>query len=237
MMLDVQNIYAYYGRACALQGVSFKIEKGEIVSIIGANGAGKSTLMKSIMGIVRPRSGGILYDDKSIIHEPTHKIVKSGIVYVPEGRDVFTTLSVEDNLAMGAYSQSISPKESSERQDRMFEMFPRLKERRRQAAGTLSGGEQQMLAIARGLMSNPKLIMFDEPSLGLAQIIVDEVFDRIQYINETMGISIILVEQNAYMALSISNRCYALENGRVAMQGMSRDLIDDETIKSVYLGI
>ena len=163
--------------------------------------------------------------------------MKSGIVYVPEGRDVFTTLSVEDNLAMGAYRQSISPKESSERQDRMFEMFPRLKERRRQAAGTLSGGEQQMLAIARGLMSNPKLIMFDEPSLGLAPIIVDEVFDRIQYINETMGISIILVEQNAYMALSISNRCYALENGRVAMQGMSRDLIDDETIKSVYLGI
>lgn len=236
-MLKVQNVHTYYGNACALHNVSFEINEGEIVSIIGANGAGKSTLMKTIMGVVRPRSGQTIYEGRDISHEPTHKIVKSGIVYVPEGRDVFSTLSVADNLEMGAYSSSISPKEMAARQEELYEMFPRLKERRKQAAGTLSGGEQQMLAIARGLMSRPKLIMFDEPSLGLAPIIVDEVFERIKAINETMKVSIVLVEQNAYMALSISNRCYALENGQVTMKGLSDVLIEDETIKKVYLGM
>lgn len=236
-MLDVENISTYYGNACALYDVSFSVTGNEIVSIIGANGAGKSTLMKSVMGTVRPREGKIVYKGKDITHVQTHKIVKSGIVYVPEGRDVFTKLSVEDNLTMGAYSKPAKAKELNALHEEMYEMFPRLKERRKQMAGTLSGGEQQMLAIARGLMSKPDLIMFDEPSLGLAPIIVDEVFDRIQTINKRMGISVVLVEQNAFMALSISSRCYVLENGKVAMQGKSSELIDDETVKSAYLGM
>lgn len=236
-MLKTQDIHTYYGNACALHGVSFEIKKGEIISIIGANGAGKSTLMKTIMGIVHPRSGHVFYENREISHERTHRIVKSGIVYVPEGRDVFSTLSVADNLLMGAYSAHLSNHEVTSLQEEMFELFPRLKERRKQIAGTLSGGEQQMVAIARGLMSRPKLIMFDEPSLGLAPIIVDEVFDRIKTINETLKVSVVLVEQNAYMALKISDRCYALENGQITMQGFSNVLIEDETIKRVYLGI
>ena len=236
-MLKVQNVFTYYGNACALHDVSFEIRPGEIVSIIGANGAGKSTLMKTIMGVVHPRSGQVLYNDKDITREHTHNIVKNGIVYVPEGRDVFSTLSVADNLFMGAYSSGKKSREIAGLQERMYEMFPRLKERHRQAAGTLSGGEQQMVAIARGLMSEPKLILFDEPSLGLAPIIVDEVFEQIVNINSKLGVSVVLVEQNAYMALSISNRCYALENGQVTMKGLSSILIEDPTIKKVYLGM
>ncbi|MDO4321656.1 MAG: ABC transporter ATP-binding protein [Lachnospiraceae bacterium] len=236
-MLKVNNVFSYYGNACALHDVSFEINQGEIVSIIGANGAGKSTLMKTIMGVVKPRSGSIIYEGSDISRMPTHKIVKAGIVYVPEGRDVFSTLSVADNLEMGAYSCNYSQKEMVALQEEMYDMFPRLKERRKQAAGTLSGGEQQMVAIARGLMSRPKLIMFDEPSLGLAPIIVDEVFEQIKTINDKMKVSVILVEQNAYMALSISNRCYALENGQVSMQGDSKVLIEDDTIQKVYLGM
>lgn len=168
---------------------------------------------------------------------PTHAIVKNGVVYVPEGRDVFTALSVQDNLRMGAFSKKLSSREIEERFDEMYEMFPRLKERRKQLAGTLSGGEQQMLAIPRGLMSRPEIIMFDEPSLGLAPVIVDEVFDRILAINKKMHISIVLVEQNAYMALSISNRAYVLENGVMTMSGESQQLINDNRIRKAYLGI
>jgi len=236
-MLDVQNISTYYGNACALHNVSFRVEKEEIVSIIGANGAGKSTLMKSIMGVVKPSSGYIQYKGKNLMRMPTHAIVKNGAVYVPEGRDVFTALSVQDNLRMGAFSKKLSSREIEERFDEMYEMFPRLKERRKQLAGTLSGGEQQMLAIARGLMSRPEIIMFDEPSLGLAPVIVDEVFDRILAINKKMHISIVLVEQNAYMALSISNRAYVLENGVMTMSGESQQLINDNRIRKAYLGI
>ncbi len=236
-MLQVDNIVTYYGNACALHGVSFRIEENEIVSIIGANGAGKSTLMKSIMGVVRPRSGAITYQGENITNLPTHKIVGKGIVYVPEGRDVFATVSVQDNLEMGAYSRKFSQKELNGLYEEMYTMFPRLKERRKQMAGTLSGGEQQMLAIARGLMSKPEIIMFDEPSLGLAPIIVDEVFDRIKYINQELGISVVLVEQNAYMALTASNRCYVMENGKITKEGKSSDLISDDSIKEAYLGM
>lgn len=236
-MLEVQHIETYYGHASALEDVSFAVDAGEIVSIIGANGAGKSTLMKSVMGTVQARSGKVMFEGRDITHTPTHKIVKMGIVYVPEGREVFPPLSVQDNLIMGAYSRKYTKKGQDDLFEEMYELFPRLKERRKQLAGTLSGGEQQMLAIARGLMSRPKLIMFDEPSLGLAPIIVDEVFDCILNIRKQMGISVVLVEQNAYMALSISDRCYVLENGKVAMYGKSSDLIADDTVKSVYLGM
>jgi len=236
-MLEVEHISAYYGNACALHDVSFRVSQKEIIAIIGANGAGKSTLMKSVMSVVRPREGKIAYRGTNITHMPTHQIVSRGIVYVPEGRDVFATLSVQDNLSMGAYTKKLKAQEINALHEEMFALFPRLKERRRQQAGTLSGGEQQMLAIARGLMSKPDLIMFDEPSLGLAPIIVDEVFDCIQAITARMNIAVVLVEQNAFMALSISDRCYVLENGRVAMEGKSSELIDDETIKSAYLGM
>lgn len=236
-MLEVDNIRTYYGNACALHGVSFQVQSGEIVSIIGANGAGKSTLMKSVMEVVKPQSGEIRFKGRDITRLSTHRIVSGGIVYVPEGRDVFSTMSVQDNLIMGAYSKHFSSNQIEELCEEMYQMFPRLKERRKQMAGTLSGGEQQMLAIARGLMSKPEIIMFDEPSLGLAPIIVDEVFDRIQYINKELKISVVLVEQNAYMALSVSDRCYVMENGRVASSGLSCELIHDDTIKSAYLGM
>lgn len=236
-MLEVDNIRTYYGNACALHGVSFQVQSGEIVSIIGANGAGKSTLMKSVMEVVKPQSGEIRFKGRDITRLSTHRIVSGGIVYVPEGRDVFSTMSVQDNLIMGAYSKRFSSNQIEELCEEMYQMFPRLKERRKQMAGTLSGGEQQMLAIARGLMSKPEIIMFDEPSLGLAPIIVDEVFDRIQYINKELKISVVLVEQNAYMALSVSDRCYVMENGRVASSGLSCELIHDDTIKSAYLGM
>lgn len=236
-MLTVDKVTTYYGNACALDQVSFAVQSGEIVSIIGANGAGKSTLMKSIMQIVKPRSGTIRYKDREITQLATHHIVSDGIVYVPEGRDVFAPLSVQDNLLMGAYSRKFSKKELDDLCDEMYQMFPRLKERRKQQAGTMSGGEQQMLAIARGLMSKPEIIMFDEPSLGLAPIVVDEVFERIQYINQKLKISVVLVEQNAFMALSISDRCYVMENGRIANSGSSKVLIEDDSIKTAYLGM
>lgn len=236
-MLEVKGLSTFYGNACALSDVSFKLEKEEIVSVIGANGAGKSTLMKSIMGVVKPRSGQIVYDGKDISHMPTHQIVKNGIVYVPEGRDVFTGLSVQDNLKMGAFSQRVSTKDMEARFEEMYEMFPRLKERRRQMAGTLSGGEQQMLAIARGLMSRPRIIMFDEPSLGLAPVIVEEVFDLIYRINTQMHLSVVLVEQNAFAALSIADHAYVLENGVVSMKGTGEQMLNDDGIRKAYLGI
>ncbi|MCI9306533.1 MAG: ABC transporter ATP-binding protein [Lachnospiraceae bacterium] len=236
-MLEADRITTYYGNACALREVSFEVNEGEIVSIIGANGAGKSTLMKSIMGVVKPRTGAIRYKGKELLHFPTHKIVGEGIVYVPEGRDVFAPMSVQDNLEMGAYSQPFSKSQTEELCEEMYQMFPRLKERRKQTAGTLSGGEQQMLAIARGLMSKPEIIMFDEPSLGLAPIVVDEVFERIKYINQELKISVVLVEQNAYMALTISDRSYVMENGRIAKYGASQELLHDDSIKTAYLGM
>ena len=235
-MLQIKGINSFYGKVQALHDIDFEAGESEIVSLIGSNGAGKSTLMKSVMGIVKPRTGDILFENKSIFKNSTSSIVEKGIVYVPEGREVFTNLSVLDNLAMGAFCRKYSAGHFKELLEEMHAMFPRLKDRRNQKAGTLSGGEQQMLAIARGLMSSPKLIMFDEPSLGLAPVIVDEVFDTIIRINKEKKIPIILVEQNAFMALTVSQRCYVLENGEIKLTGPSKALINSEEIKKAYLG-
>lgn len=235
-MLQVKEIDTYYGPIQALKKVSLNIDEGEIVSIIGANGAGKSTLMKSIMGIVKVKNGDILFQGESIAKSKTPQIVKNGIVYVPEGRYIFPQLTVQENLKMGAYSQKFSVSQMNDLYEEMYAMFPRLKERYKQKGGTLSGGEQQMLAIARGLMSKPKLIMFDEPSLGLAPIIVSDVFNTIERIRKEMHIPVLLVEQNAFKALSISDRAYILENGVITLSGNSKDLIVDSRVKEAYLG-
>lgn len=235
-MLKVSGINTFYGEIQALQNVSIEIGAREIVSIIGANGAGKSTLMRSIMGVNRPKSGTIAFEGNDITHESTDKIVAKGIVYVPEGRYIFPELSVQDNLKMGAYCRKLSVGELQQTYEEMYEMFPRLRERRKQNGGTLSGGEQQMLAIARGLMSRPKMIMFDEPSLGLAPIIVSEVFETIVRIREERNIPIVLVEQNAYKALNISDHAYILENGKIVTSGKASDLIHDDQVKKAYLG-
>ena len=235
-ILSLEGVDVYYGEVQALFDVSIDVFDGEIVSIIGSNGAGKTTTMRSIMGLRSPKKGKITFDGQEIHKLPTHKIVDKGIVYVPEGRLVFPDLSVEVNLEMGAYSRNYSKAEMQQMMEEQFELFPRLKERRNQLAGSLSGGEQQMLAIARGLMSDPKLIMFDEPSLGLAPVIVDDVFNVIVRINKEKNIPILLVEQNAFMALSISNRTYVLENGVITSSGKSSDLIESDEIRKAYLG-
>ena len=235
-MLKVENISTFYGKVQALHNVSIQIGEDEIVSIIGANGAGKSTLMRSIMGLVHPKTGRILFDDKPLERMKTNHVVEQGIVYVPEGREVFSDLTVEENLEMGAFSKKYSSHKLNALLEEMYTIFPRLKERRKQLAGTLSGGEQQMLAIARGMMSEPRLIMFDEPSLGLAPVIVDEMFDVIVSINQDKHIPVILVEQNAYAALRISKRCYVMENGVIKTFGDSAELIQSPEIKAAYLG-
>ena len=235
-MLKVNHIDVFYGKVQALFDVSLEVSGSDIVSVIGSNGAGKTTLMKTVMGINSPAKGSIEYDGKTISRWPTHRVVKERIVYVPEGREVFSALSVEENLEMGAYSLPLRKGDLKERLERAYAMFPRLKERYRQAAGSLSGGEQQMLAIARGLMCDPKVLMLDEPSLGLAPVIVDEMFDSIVRINKENKIPIIIVEQNAFMAMYISQKTYVLEVGHVAAQGDSKVLINDPAIKKAYLG-
>ncbi len=235
-MLTVKNIDVYYGKVQALHEVSIEVQNNEIISIIGSNGAGKSTLMRSIMGLNKPRSGEITFLGETISKLKTNTIVKREIVYVPEGRQVFPSLTVTENLEMGAYSKKYHVRALNEKIEEMFTMFPRLKERCKQKGGSLSGGEQQMLAIARGLMVNPKLIMFDEPSLGLAPVIVDEMFDIIVNINKKKNIPIVLVEQNAYMALKISYRGYVLENGFIKYHGKSEELANSPEIKRAYLG-
>ena len=235
-MLSVKGIDVFYGKVQALFDVSFHIDDHEIVSIIGANGASKTTLMKTIMGINRPRKGTIEYNGHIISGIPVHEVVKNEIIYVPEGREIFMGMTVMENLIMGAYSRKFTKAQMGERLDEMFEMFPRLKEREKQMAGSMSGGEQQMLAIARGLMSDPKLLLLDEPSLGLAPVIVDDMFDTIVRINQTRHIPIVIVEQNAFMAMSISSRTYVLEVGHVAAQGNSQDMMDSPEIKKAYLG-
>ena len=235
-MLSVNGIDAYYGKVQALCDISITAEAGEIISIIGANGAGKSTLMNCIVGAVKARGGSIIFDNEDITQKSAHQITRKGIVLIPEGREVFPQMSVLENLEMGSYCKNRSRAELNAKLEEMYALFPRLKERSKQRAGSLSGGEQQMLAIARGLMSDPRLLMCDEPSLGLAPIIVDEMFDIFIEVNEKMGIPIIIVEQNAFMALHISRRCYVMENGRITAQGDSRDLIESEEIKKAYLG-
>jgi branched-chain amino acid transport system ATP-binding protein len=235
-MLEVNGINVFYGNVQALFNVSIEVGDDEIVSIIGANGAGKTTLMKSIIGINKPAKGSIQYNGENIRSIKAHGIVRKGIVYVPEGREVFPQMTVLENLEMGAFCRKYSQTEMNDHISEVYSLFPRLKERAKQLAGTLSGGEQQMLAIGRGMMSGPKLIMFDEPSLGLAPVVVDEMFEAIVKINKNSGTPVIIVEQNAFMAMSISSRTYVLEVGQVVNCGESKELLDSPAIKKAYLG-
>jgi branched-chain amino acid transport system ATP-binding protein len=234
MMLNVENLQVYYGAIHALQGVSFYLEKGEVVALIGANGAGKSTVLNTISGILHPREGSVCFEGPEIHKTAPQDIVRKGVIQVPEGRKVFSRMTVAENLAMGAYTQS--DRATIERDmEAVFERFPRLKERRNQLGGTLSGGEQQMLAIGRGLMAHPKLLLLDEPSMGLSPILVEQIFDIIQDING-QGTSILLVEQNAQMALAIAGRAYVLETGKITMQGTGDGLLQDPNVIKAYLG-
>lgn len=235
-MLKVNNIDVFYENVQALFDVSLEIGDNEIISVIGSNGAGKTTLMKSVSGILKLKKGSIIFNDIDLNKIAAHQIVEKGIIHVPEGRRIFYDLTVEENLLMGAYSRNLINDELIKEMESVMEMFPILKERFKQLGGTMSGGEQQMLAIARGLMSNPRLLMLDEPSLGLAPIIVDEMFEIIMRINKEKNIPIILVEQNAYMAMSISTKTYVLENGHIAMEGKSEELIKSPYIVEAYLG-
>lgn len=235
-MLKVNGIDVYYGKVQALFDVSIEVGDHEIVSIIGANGAGKTTLMKSIMGINKPKKGSIEYNGQIISGLPPHKVVRQKIVYVPEGREIFPNMTVQENLEMGAYSVKMSGADMTRHLEEQYDIFPRLKERAKQKAGSMSGGEQQMLAIARGLMSDPELLMLDEPSLGLAPVIVDDMFDVIVRVNEVRNIPIAIVEQNAFMAMSISNRTYVLEVGNLVAGGESKVLMDSDDIRKAYLG-
>ena len=235
-MLKVNGIDVFYGKVQSLFNVSIEVGDNEIVSIIGANGAGKTTLMKTIMGLNHPKKGTIEYNGEVISGLPVHKVVSKKIVYVPEGREIFPNMAVRENLEMGAYSVNISKGQLESRLEEQYEIFPRLKERDKQKAGSMSGGEQQMLAIARGMMCQPELLMLDEPSLGLAPVIVDDMFDVIVRINKMRKIPIAIVEQNAFMAMSISNRTYVLEVGNLVAGGESKVLMDSDDIKKAYLG-
>jgi branched-chain amino acid transport system ATP-binding protein len=234
MQLDVQNMEVSYGAIRALKGVSFDLEEGKIVALIGANGAGKSTILNTISGIIRSDSGEITFDGEDITHAPPSLIVKKGIVQVPEGRRIFARMTVRENLELGAYTLN-NKKQIQAHMVRVYDIFPRLKERQRQVGGTLSGGEQQMLAIGRALMANPRLLLLDEPSMGLAPILVEQIFEVIQDINR-QGVSILLVEQNAQMALSIANRAYVLETGTIALSGDASALMENPMVKEAYLG-
>ena len=232
-MLSVYNINVWYGAIHAIKNVSFEVNDGETVALIGANGAGKSTTLKTLSGLLRSRSGSIKFMGEDLMHMPAEKIVQNGLVHVPEGRRIFQQMTVEENLDMGAYTQ---PKESiAENLERVYAQFPRLKERRRQVAGTLSGGEQQMLAMGRGLMANPKLLMLDEPSMGLAPILVEQIFEIIADLHRR-GITILLVEQNARMALQIAQRGYVIQTGRIALTDASERLQNDPVVQGLYLG-
>lgn len=233
-MLEIENIYVSYGMINAIRGVSFTVDRGEIIALIGANGAGKTTTLHTISGLLRPKSGSIRFNGTEITRVAPHKIVSMGIAQVPEGRRVFSQLTVLDNLKMGAYIRR-DPKEIVHSLQTVYGWFPRLKERQNQIAGTLSGGEQQMLAMGRALMSDPKLLMLDEPSMGLSPILVGEIFEIIQEVNRG-GITIFLVEQNAKMALSIANRAYVLETGHVLMEGDAHELMDNDEVRKAYLG-
>ncbi len=233
-LLKVENLNVYYGVIQALKGISFEVNEGEIVSLIGANGAGKTTTLHTITGLVHPKSGSVLYRGEELTHVPAHKIVSMGMVHVPEGRRIFQNLTVYDNLLLGAYSRK-DKKEIEENMAAVFAQFPRLAERRRQLAGTLSGGEQQMLAMGRALLSNPDLIVLDEPSMGLSPLLVGEVFEIIKSFRKA-GKTVLLVEQNAKKAMSISDRAYVLENGVITMSGKADELAADDRVRKAYLG-
>jgi len=234
LLLTVDHLNVFYGPIHALRGVSFTVGKGEIVSLIGANGAGKSTTLRALSGVVRPASGSIVHEGMPIGGLPPHRIARLGIAHVPEGRGVFANMSVRENLEMGAYTRS-SRKYAEESFGKVFRLFPRLSERASQLAGTLSGGEQQMLAIGRALMQRPDLLLLDEPSMGLSPLLVQEIFRFIAEINRT-GTTILLVEQNAYMALSVADRAYVLEAGEITLSGKASDLREDPKVRAAYLG-
>jgi branched-chain amino acid transport system ATP-binding protein len=234
-VLQVENLNVYYGAIHALQGISFSVNEGEIVTLIGANGAGKSTTLRTLSGLLRSRTGSITFRGEDISTRPAEKIVPMGISHVPEGRKIFAPLSVRENLMMGAYTRT-DQAEIQQTLDRVYKSFPRLKERAGQYGGTLSGGEQQMLATARGLMSKPSLMLLDEPSMGLSPILVEEIFRIIVEINK-QGTSILLVEQNAQMALSVAQRAYVLETGRIVLSGTAKEIAENPQVKSAYLGV
>ena len=233
-MLKIDNIHVYYGAIHALKGVSLEVKAGEIVTLIGANGAGKSTTLRTVSGLLAPKSGAITFLGENIAGTPAHEIVKHGISQVPEGRRIFAEMSVQENLEMGAFTRK--DKAGVEKDfEIVYNRFPRLKERRKQQAGTLSGGEQQMLAMGRALMSRPKLLLLDEPSMGLAPLLIKEIFSIIEDINRE-GTTVLLVEQNANMALSIAHRAYVMETGRITLQGAAKDLAASEDVRKAYLG-
>ena len=233
-LLKVENLSVYYGMIQALRGISFEVNRGEIVSLIGANGAGKTTTLHTITGLIHPKEGSVCYKGQDVTRIPAHKIVSMGMVHVPEGRRIFQGLSVYDNLLLGSYSRK-DKNEIKENMELVLAQFPRLAERKSQLAGTLSGGEQQMLAMGRALLSNPELIVLDEPSMGLSPLLVGEVFEIVRSFREA-GKTVLLVEQNAKKALSISDRAYVLENGVITMSGNATELADDERVRKAYLG-
>ncbi|MCR4617848.1 MAG: ABC transporter ATP-binding protein [Lachnospiraceae bacterium] len=232
-LLKVEDLNVYYGSIHAIKGISFEVKEGEIVTLIGANGAGKSTTLNTVAGLLKPRTGNIEFCSKSLVGVPAHKIIKDGLALCPEGRRVFLQLSVKENLEMGAYTRPDS--ELAESIEKVYELFPRLKERYKQVAGTLSGGEQQMLAMGRALMSKPRLMMLDEPSMGLAPILVDQIFDIIKDLHKS-GTTILLVEQNARKALAIADRAYVLETGKIVNTGTGSELLHDDSVRKAYLG-
>ena len=232
-MLKVEDLHVYYGSIHAIKGISFEVNEGEVVTLIGANGAGKSTTLNTVSGLLKPRSGSVTFEDKSIVGVPAHKIVSHGMALCPEGRRVFLQMTVQENLEMGGYTRPAGEIDAAI-QD-VYERFPRLKERYKQPAGTLSGGEQQMLAMGRALMSRPKLLMLDEPSMGLAPILVKQIFGIVRELHQA-GTTILLVEQNAQIALSVADRAYVLETGTIAMSGSAKELLTDERVRKAYLG-
>lgn len=231
-MLKIDDIHVYYGAIHAIKGVSFEVHEGEVVALIGANGAGKSTILKTVSGLMHPKSGSVSFCGQDISHMEAHKLLKQGLAHVPEGRRIFLQMTVQENLEMGAFIRKTVSKDDL---DMVFQQFPRLKERRRQVAGTLSGGEQQMLAMSRALMSHPKLMMLDEPSMGLAPILVDQIFDIIKELHKS-GTTILLVEQNASKALEIADRAYVLETGNITLSGTGMELSRSDEVKKAYLG-
>lgn len=233
-LLEIKDLQVNYGVINAIKGVSLEVNEGEIIALIGANGAGKTTILHTITGLIQAKSGSIMYDGKDLTKTPAHKIVSMGMAHVPEGRRVFQELSVLENLKLGAYTRK-DKNGIAESLKMVYERFPRLEERKNQVAGTLSGGEQQMLAMGRALMSKPRIILMDEPSMGLSPLLVSEIFDIIKVINEG-GTTVLLVEQNAKKALSIADRAYVLETGNITLSGKASDLINDESVKKAYLG-
>jgi branched-chain amino acid transport system ATP-binding protein len=234
MMLEVKNLHVYYGAIHALKGITFHVNEGEVVALIGANGAGKSTTLSTISGLLQPREGSVTFRGEDITLTPAEQTVQKGVVQVPEGRKIFATLTVMENLEMGAYTQRDKAQFKRDLEF-VFELFPRLKERQKQLGGTFSGGEQQMLAMARALMSNPTMLLLDEPSMGLSPILVEQIFDIIQNINKK-GTSILLVEQNAQMALSIADRAYVLETGEIKLEGSAEEVLHNPSVIEAYLG-